>query len=184
MKKLFTALLAVTAASLTHAATVTWTSGNLADRISSDVTSITGYYYVLSEAPSSALALADYVDTKTGEVTTGTKYGNAIDATTDIVNVNMDMDIDVGSKNPAYVALIYVAQSSYGGKYAIVTTGVYETDSETGYETANDNTSGALSAYIDDKGGYASAWTAVPEPTSVALLALGLVAVGLKRRVA
>lgn len=194
MKKFIFGLLAVSACGMLSAATVDWKSGDLADKISSDVTSITGYYYVidndtyqsLSEMSNDAL-VADYVDSKTGEIDVSSltvlRSGNSgpVDATTEVVNVNMT---DANGTDPEYALVIYVAKSAFGGSYAVASTAYYVGQPKDYFGDDNPDSNNNYVGVDAVEGMSTGNWAAVPEPTTIAFLALGLAAVGLKRKVA
>ncbi|MBR3085363.1 MAG: PEP-CTERM sorting domain-containing protein [Kiritimatiellae bacterium] len=194
MKKFIFGLLAVSACGMLSAATVDWKSGDLADSISSDITSITGYYYVIDGATYQSLSamsnddlVETYVDSKTGEIDVSSlkvlRSGNSgpVDATTDIVNVNMT---DANGTDPEYALVIYVAKSAFGGSYAVASTANYVGQPEGYFGDDNPESNNNYVGVDAVEGMSNSNWAAVPEPTTIAFLALGLAAVGLKRKVA
>lgn len=190
MKKFSIALLAAMAFGVAQAATVEWASGNMKSIVSSDITSVTAYYYAITETTAGEYAdmsdanLANLlvkdgqVQTVTG-LTSGTAfYTDTKSADASRINFYAEQETE---DNPAYALTLYVAKSDFGGTYALAHIASYEYDSTTGLETTNsDNIGGAFAAYDSQN----SSWTAVPEPTTIAFLALGLAAVGLKRKVA
>lgn len=193
MKKFAFAMLAVLVAAVSQAAQVTWTSGDLASLKTADIQSIEGYYYTINEATYSELADASqenlYNAFYKGEAI---NVGGVEKTYTPIALSGKVEENDRGSINwtdssatvPAYVVAVYVAKSQYGGSYALASlaTDSVTTDSVTGLEDPDTvrNSNIGVSAYYNGGG----SWAAVPEPTTVALLALGLAAVGMKRKVA
>lgn len=213
MKKFFIATIAIAVASLVQAVQVDWTSGDLRSAVlsRSDIESVTAYYYVFSEATAGEIAtkysgnsyntsdLTSYFTDANGDVVdlssglangSGTKGGQSATVSKDketgswpnpvLANASFDVTED------SYVLAIYVAKSEFGGSYALASIGYVDVDStsQVGYDIENSYTGGMGADAYAYEGGNASAWTAVPEPTTVALLALGLAAVGLKRKVA
>ena len=211
MKKFSITIMAIAVASLVQAVQVDWTSGDLRSAVlsRSDIDSVTAYYYVVSGTTASEIAdlysansyatsdLTSYFTDANGNVVdlssglaegkTGTLKGTDTvekenGSWPDPVLANASFDVT----DDSYVLAIYVAKSEFGGSYALASIGFVDVDpaSQVGYDIENSYTGGMGSdAYAYDAA-HGGAWTAVPEPTTVALLALGFAIVGLKRKVA
>lgn len=189
MKKISIALLAVMAFGVAQAATVEWASGNMKDALSPDITSVTAYYYAItgttageyasmSDADLAKLLVKDgKVESVTG-LTDGTAFYTATKSA-DAASMKFYATQET-EENPAYALTLYVAQSDFGGTYALAHIADYAVDAMGNEVSTLGNIGGALDAY-EQAGGN---WAAVPEPTTIAFLALGLAAVGLKRKVA
>lgn len=191
MKKFTAFALALVAAAVSQAATVEWSSGDLGALAAqhADITGVTAYYYVISDE-------ADY--TRLSALNSDQLYaeyfnedGTAKIAATETVTANAfgvaNWEQEDASTPTAYVVAIYVAKSDFGGSYALASTAYAEFDNESAWGDpsggnfdggANDGIAGA--AFVAN----GNSWAAVPEPTTVALLAIGVAAVGLKRKIA
>ncbi|MBP5544094.1 MAG: PEP-CTERM sorting domain-containing protein [Kiritimatiellae bacterium] len=209
MKKSIIAIFALSVASVIQATQVNWTSGNLASAVANAKTlgvsgegAIKAYYYVLSGSDTisdldgeSVASLAGQglsaeqqkalFDTYFDKTDTIDPRGGA-DATSDLVKrgstVGTSWNQTLAEDTEEYVLTLYVADTQYGGQYALAAIGHHVPTGDGEFEDyEREVTSGlATMAYANAGGG----WTAVPEPTTVALLALGLAAVGMKRKVA
>lgn len=170
MKKMMMMLAAVLVASMSQAAFVQWNTGQLkapnADGTFS-ASNLTGAY---------TATLLFYADD-----------GGSAGALVAGVTGNTDTTVSLGAFSATTGGTVFTPGATYWVQ-AVVTDGVNWTMTSTmasfvepGTGNASLNlTSGAGFDVVNGK--WPSQWTAVPEPTSMALLALGVAAVGLRRR--
>lgn len=187
MKKALTFLAVAALAATTQAATIKWDSGVITTpdgQANANTRVVTAMLYLIDSTTYSALdlsteagqqsALATYLDKTADASATSKKAGTAVPETTLTAT---------GIANSQYAVLIY--------QYGTGDSAVYKIGK--GQDYVNDM--GVQSKYASTGLAGQSDWLTkaaptpddpdpIPEPTTVALLALGLAAVGLKRKVA
>ncbi len=178
MKKMFSFLAAVVCAAVVQAGTVNWNTGTVLDRVGNefDENRACDVYYIV-------------LDKSTAEIASGlgaadlyTQYAEGAERAgrTDYLS-QADGKIEVAPQEDGkgYVLVLFAYTD---GTKTYATGGVVTIDNPQP-ESGVVNPSSALNDSFVYFGGHSS-WTAVPEPTTIALLALGLAVAGLKRKVA
>ncbi len=190
MKKIAIFALVVSTLISANAGTVTWISGPLkipnedgsfSDTVIGNTASVTIYLVSADDYSTySAMSSADLYNAHTaGTIANTEKKTGASNGFINSANVTTDTTFD--KRATAYAVAIYTTTLN-GTDYYI---------SNVGYSSINDVDAavGEASSYLAinsnlTNGGVAGKWTAVPEPTTVALLAIGMAALGLRRKIA
>lgn len=183
MKKALTFLAVAALAATTQAATVTWKSGTITTpdgKANANTRVVQAMLYLIDSTTYDALdlstettqqsALATYLD-KTADATGASNKNGLADVKTDITGK--------GVANSQYAVLIYQYGTGDSAVYKIAKGSLFvnDLDSQEGSsDFANQSAWVTKVASTPDD--------PVPEPTTVALLAIGLATAGLKRKVA
>lgn len=176
MKKLVTLIAVIFAVSFVNAASVAWSTGaiktpGVGGVFGANVGTTTGIYLAtVTFYLDNASALGSVIAGVTGNTDTSTSS-----ATGSVLN-GTGTTYSFGN-NASYWAKAIV--TSTDGKWKMESTAARFTIGGTGNGSINFLTGSGFDTVANK---MPTVWTAVPEPTSMALLALGVAAVGLRRR--
>ena len=183
MKKLMILAAAVVASVAANAAAITWNSGAITlqdGTTKAGAGDVTAYLFVIDATTYSALS-ANTTGTALSDAVWAS-YGSSL-ASADATQVsvkkgnkaNLTDTTDYSAGSTAYAAILYVdtaTEPNYMGNI-----GTYTFDS-----AADWSVDGMASFIGGGTSGTATAWSAVPEPTSGLLMLLGMAGLALRRR--
>ena len=184
MKRILTFAAISLVAIASQATTVTWGSGQMMEAADASGAwlptaaanrakgTVSAYYYLVTaeEYGKYADAQAIYDAYKANKITSTASSGAIASNNGGQANWISPKDYAVGDKD--YMLVVYdYTSSSYGSMYIAT-------------KSAIEMTAGGASGPVSNLAFNIGSWTPVPEPCSVALIALGLAALGLKRKVA
>ena len=185
MKKALTFLTVAVLAATTQAATVTWKSGTITTpdgQANANTRKVTAMLYLIDSSTYSTLDLSTEANQQAALQTYLAKTADATGASNKNGLANVTTTIDDANKgiaNSQYAVLIYQYGTGDSAVYKVGKGTDYLNDMGIAEGTASDLAS--QSGWVTKSSGGQDP---IPEPTTVALLALGLAAVGLKRKVA
>ena len=172
MKKMMMTLAIVLFAVAANAGSITWTSSGLKTALPNGTFSTTALsgavaYLFLGTPDATAIANSIANDTFTGS-------GNLASAFTATTGAITKMGVGSYVSTPVTVYMvIFDASTIANANYFMISSAITQTFGASGNKTYT---------FVSSNGTLPSSWTAVPEPTSMALLALGVAAIGLRRR--
>ena len=178
MKKIIPFLaVAVFAAVSAQATSVKWSASSIKDENGNKITGAAAYVFVTADTKASPATTVIDRDTIVAKIKAGdTSVLSSATATASVTSLGgISTTFDGGwAENDKVTAFMVIYDSSdpSGSAKAIITDNVQTTLGSMGATPASFGAQGSAT------------WTAVPEPTAVALLAIGLAALGLKRKVA
>ena len=182
MKKIMIAACAIALAAVSQAASVTWSSGSLTElNIDGTAADFADCVQMIVFENSAAYNMANiYSDYKAGKIA-GTQVGTATwDMMADIFGeVTVEGGTSWKEGNSVYGAVLFLYSSTGDfdkAEYYMANTAVGTAADAGGAVFDLGNTVGGLG------GSTATAWTAVPEPTSGLLMLVGLAGLALRRR--
>ena len=177
MNKLLTIAVAFLCALAAQASVVNWNYDN--DITDSNGDYVDGSAWIVYLGSTSG-GVSDLAVDNSGSLSMGS--GSSLVTTAPVVdgvfNDGTDLDTFIDSTGVGYYAMVAAFQDSASGNWFY---GVSSPVSVTGLDNETNTTK---PVYFDDGVWELSTPAPIPEPTSVALLALGLAALGLKRKVA
>lgn len=183
MKKSLTFLAIVLVAVVSQAATLTWKSGtfylkNGAKAGATGAPAVTAYF-ILTDAANVASFNADNYIADNVDPSSGFKgsYDKTVTANALGANWSNQGNYNAGDSQGMIMLFTYQLDGQYYA-YATAATGTIGADGKSG------NVNNMASAIGTASAAQSAGWTAVPEPTAIALIALGLAAFGLKRKIA
>ena len=191
MKKSIAFIAVALVAGVTQAATIKWTANN----IKMDGTAVSGgIAYLVMASGSSGPGTTGYTAYTAASLATAIKSGSIAGAVAETKTGNSGQINKAGigdfgnggTSNPDNIKVFFVVfdgdSIATSTKYTIV--GADNPFTRTFESSTGEQTTGFGNVSTGGAGYTMDTWTPVPEPTSIALLAIGLAALGLKRKVA